>query len=213
MPIAARPFTLRGVLPPNKITLNFVRLTPRFGQTKLYLARRFTVKYEKIFLLSRILLTPRFGIDENAAVFLVYNCVLGSPQGILAATASATARSFFLAHRYRSAPAVRFGIDENAAVFLVYNCVLGSPQGTLAATAYRFARSEERSSILKNTAHFLRILRLLLRQFPAKRGRARQTTARGIFNLSSCTHTQLAAEFAALAARFSDDKTRFSERA
>ena len=213
MPIAARPFILRGVLPPNKITLNFVRLTPRFGTDETLPCAALHRKIRENIFAFPYFTDAALRSDENAAVFLVYNCVLGSPQGILAATASATARSFFLAHRYRSAPAVRFGIDENAAVFLVYNCVLGSPQGTLAATAYRFARSEERSSILKNTAHFLRILRLLLRQFPAKRGRARQTTSRGIFNLSSCTHTQLAAEFAALAARFSDDKTRFSERA
>ena len=54
------------------------------------------------------MLCMRFGTDENAAVFLVYNRVLRSPQGTLAATAYRFARSFFLAHRYRSAPAVRF---------------------------------------------------------------------------------------------------------
>ena len=62
---------------------------------------------------------------ESSIVFSVYDRISESPRGHPAATAIASPAPFFLAHRYRSAPAVRFGIDENAAVFLVYNCVLG----------------------------------------------------------------------------------------
>ena len=51
--------------------------------------------------------------------------------------------------------ALRFGLDENAAVFLVYNCILGVPRDHPAAPDRgTTCRSESRSSILKNTAHF-----------------------------------------------------------
>ena len=52
-------------------------------------------------------------------------------------------------------------------------------------TASAAARSESRSSILKNTAHFLRILRLFLRRFLAKRGRTSATSRENIFKFTS----------------------------
>ena len=48
--------------------------------------------------------------------------------------------------------------------------------------------------------------------FPQKEDAHVKRRCAGYLILSSCSHTQLAAEFAALAARFSDDKTRLSER-
>ena len=75
----------------------------------------------------------------------------------------------------------RFGVDGISVVFSAIRRILGVPRGHPDGTRPRLRRSESRGSILKNTAHFLRILQLFLRRFHAKRGRARRQRRARIF--------------------------------